>query len=63
MMNKSIQNGLRFGVLITIFNIGYQHFTTGELSWKLLVASVIGGLVGGVVYAVIINLRYKKSKQ
>ncbi len=63
MKNKSLQLGIIFGALITVFNIIYQYFSNNESGWKLLVASSIGGIVGGVLYGVLMNRKYKKLNQ
>ena len=63
MKNLAIKQGVIFGVLITIFNLLYQHFVNDESGIAFYVASVIGGLVGGLVYGWITYRRLKKQQQ
>ncbi len=63
MKNKPLQQGVIFGIGITVFNIGYQYFINNGSGWELIVSSVIGGLVGGVVYGLLMSRKYKKMNQ
>ncbi|RLD66227.1 MAG: hypothetical protein DRI84_05185 [Bacteroidetes bacterium] len=51
MKKKSpLKAGIIFGLLMVVFAAIYQYYEGAAVDIKLLSSSLVGGLVGGVVY-------------
>ena len=59
LMNQKspLQQGIVFAILMFVISIAWQSYKLGELNKFVLFASVVGGLVGGLVYGFLAFLR------
>ncbi len=61
MVNKKspLKQGVIFAIIMFVFSIAWHTYKRGEFSTDILIASIIGGVVGGLFYGGISYFRYK----
>jgi len=55
-----LQAGFIFGLIMVVFTAIYQYYEGAAVDVKLLISSVTGGVVGGLVYGGIEWLKRRK---